>query len=354
MVRTYGYIDILKAFILTIGLISILYPELCFGQENISSVTPTAIKPQTKSIVQNVDQLYQALSKANKNTHGTDIVLEKGTYLLDETLYILADNITLRSASRNPTSVIIQGPSMSASAPVGNLLRVSGKHFTLEGLTLQKAGNHLVQIAGEEDADNPHIRHCILRDAYQQLIKVSTADDDVSSDRGVVEHNLFEYSAGIGPQWYIGGIDAHSTKNWLVQHNVFRNIASPSQQVAQYAIHFWNHSADNTVAHNTIIDCDRGIGFGMKDKPNQRGIIRNNRIEHAKNHHPYADVGIALEDSSHTKVHDNTVTLHHPFRWSIEYRWPSSTNNEIYRNTVNRPIISRNGGQAKVFENNYK
>jgi hypothetical protein len=50
-----------------------------------------------------------------------------------------------------------------------------------------------------------------------------------------------------GPKCYIGGIDVHGGKNWVVRNNVFRSIISPSQTVAEHAIHFWNQAADMVV-----------------------------------------------------------------------------------------------------------
>jgi hypothetical protein len=52
--------------------------------------------------------------------------------------------------------VVISGCGMRKTKRVHNLIRVSAKHFTLDGITLQQAGNHLIQIAGEQNADFPH------------------------------------------------------------------------------------------------------------------------------------------------------------------------------------------------------
>jgi hypothetical protein len=64
------------------------------------------------------------------------------------------------------------------------------------------------------DADNAVIRNCILRDAYEHLVKVSQdpPNPNVTGDGRLIANCLFEYSAGTGPQYYIGGIDAHGAK----------------------------------------------------------------------------------------------------------------------------------------------
>jgi len=242
---------------------------------------------------------------------------------------------------------------MSHTARIGNVIRVAARNFRLSDVTLQKSGFHLIQIAGESDADAPVIRNCILRDAYQQMIKVSSdpAVPGVSSDNGLVENCLFEYTAGIGPQFYIGGIDAHASKNWVVRSNTFRNIVSPRRSVAEFAIHFWDRSANNIVEKNLIVNCDRGIGFGLDGKGNTGGIIRNNMIYHAANAGRFADTGIALTESPGTQVYNNTIVMDHSFPWAIEYRFASTTGVLIANNLTNKAIMSRNGASGVVSKN---
>jgi hypothetical protein len=88
---------------------------------------------------------------------------------------------------------------MSPSSQVKNLIRVSAKNFKISDLTLQKSGWHLLQIAGESDADNVVVRNVIFRDAYEQMLKGSMYPNNYSNttDNGLVENSLFEYSAGI-------------------------------------------------------------------------------------------------------------------------------------------------------------
>lgn len=313
-----------------------------------------SLHAQTTSVtVSNASELQNAVAAANAAGGNRTILLQDGVYGLTDTLYVNAPNVTIAGASGNRQSVTIQGDAMSDTARVGNLLRISASGFQFRDATLQKSGWHLIQIVGEANADSPIIRNCILRDAYQQMIKVSNnpATPTITGDNGLVENCVFEYSAGIGPNYYIGGIDAHGSKNWTVRNNTFRSIISPSGTVAEFAVHFWDGSANNTVERNLIFNCDRGIGFGMDTKPNSAGIIRNNMIYHAANAGQYADTSIALTESPGTQVYNNTIIMDNNFPWGIEYRFTSTSNVLIANNLTNKPITGRDGATATVSKN---
>ncbi|MEZ5591644.1 MAG: right-handed parallel beta-helix repeat-containing protein [Gammaproteobacteria bacterium] len=305
--------------------------------------------------VSTVTQLENAVATANSSGGNTTILMQDGVYTLNDTLYINAPAVTITSQSGNRENVIIQGDAMSSTARVGNVIRVAASSFKLDGITLQKSRWHLIQIAGERNADNPIIRNCIFRDAYEQMLKVSVGNNpsnpSVSSDNGLVENCLFEYSAEIGPQYYIGGIDAHGAKNWTVRNNTFRNIISPSSAVAEFAIHFWNYSANNTIEKNLIMNCDRGIGFGLAGRPNNGGVIRNNMIYHTANKGQFADTAIALTESPNTQVYNNTIFMKNSFPWAIEYRFTSTQNVLIANNLTNKPIQSRDGATGTIAKN---
>ncbi len=303
--------------------------------------------------VGNQSELQRAVISANEFGGNTTIVLGKGVYTLSDTLRITAPYVTLAGSPAARGDTIVQGDGMSDSAHIGVLVRVAGAHFELRDLTLQRSRYHLIQIAGESKADAPLIHNCILRDSYQQMIKVSIsrAHREASSDGGLVENCVFEYTAGIGPQYYIGGIDAHGSKRWTVRGNIFRSIASPSLAIAEFAVHFWDGSADDIVERNLIVNCDRGIGFGLDSGPNHGGIIRNNMIYHASGSGLFADAGIALTNSPGTQVYNNTVFFDNDYPRAIEYRFPQTTGVLIANNLVNRAIAARNGASGIVVHN---
>lgn len=324
-----------------IGLLLALAAPVIFAADN--SVT-----------VRNAEELSKAVTAANAAGGSRTIRLADGTYDLANTLQINAPYISLVGASNNPLKVIVQGDAMAADAKVGNVIRVAASGFLLSGITVQKAGNHLIQIAGESDADGAIIRDCILRDSWEQMVKVSVDPQEpgVSADHGLIENCRFEYTAGIGPQYYIGGVDAHGSQQWTIRGNTFINIKSPEERVAEHAVHFWNGSADNVVEQNIIEDCDRGVGFGLGDAGNQGGVIRHNIIHASvRRAGPAADAGIILESSPNTRVYNNTVFLEHNYPNAIEYRFPATTGVQIYNNLTNRPIRSRDGGEATVQSN---
>ena len=303
--------------------------------------------------VNNESELRSAVATANNSGGNTTILVSDGVYTLTDTLYINAPNVTLSSESGDRANAIIQGDAMSANAKVTNLLRVAGSGFKLNGLTLRRSGWHLIQIVGESNADSPEITNCIMQDAYEQMIKVSIDPNNLStsSDNGLVANCVFEYTSGIGPQYYIGGIDAHGAKNWIIRNNIFRNIISPNTSVAEYAVHFWNTSANNLVEKNLIVNCDRGIGFGLGDRGNSGGVIRNNMIYHAANMGTFADVGVSLENSSGTRVYNNSIFMEHGYPSSIEYRFTGTTNATIANNLTNKAITRRDGASGTTSSN---
>lgn len=306
--------------------------------------------------VSNVAELYQAVQKANRSSKGTDIVIADGHYEVNQRLKFTGSHISLKSMSGVPTSVILSGQGMKYRRTVEVLIDVSGSYISLSGFTLEQSSNHLIQVRAEKNADHFSLSNCVLRDSYEQLLKVSSSkkNDPTFADNGSVKNCLFEYTAGVGPQFYIGGIDAHKSRNWTVSGNTFKNIASPSKHVAEHAIHFWRKSANITVINNTIEDCDRGIGFGLGNTPSNQtkgGLIANNLIKNSNPSHQYTDVGIILEASPDVDIINNRVFIEGNYPNAIEYRFAATKNVMIKDNVTNRSIASRDGAQAELSGN---
>jgi len=296
--------------------------------------------------VSTVNELWDAFNLANNSGGNMTILIEDGTYPVASTSsypYLTAQNLVIRSASGNRDAVILTGQGMQDVSPQTEIiLSLQGNNVVIADLTLRNTGNHAISI----NSDNHIIHNVRIQNTFEQMIKGTSPTS--TNNNTVVQCCLMEYTEGIGPQWYIGGLDIHGGTNWVVRDNFFHDIASPSQAVAEHAVHFWDESSDNIVERNVIVGCDRGVGFGLGNSPNEGGIIRNNMIVNDGSQ-PFHDVGIGLETSPNTLVYNNTV--HIAYQNAIEYRFEATTRGVITNNLTNRPITSRNGGTASLNTN---
>jgi len=124
--------------------------------------------------------------------------------------------------------------------------------------------------------------------------------------------------------------------------------------LAEHAIHMWESESGSghTLERNTIIDCARGIGVGLRDEV-YGAVIRNNTVF---SRHPGSgqhDVGIILERAHDSIVDHNTVFFADPDGYSnaIEIRWGSTANVSVRNNLTNRRIRLRDGADAAMSGN---
>lgn len=339
--------------ILLCSILNITIAQNCnctISQIENNTVAPCDLTIGTIVNVNSVQQFKNAISQANNNGGNMTILIADGTYEVASTAsypYLTASNVVIRSASGNRDAVVLTGGGMRDVLPdTENGIYAVGNNVTIADLTIKEVGNHAIQVIG----DNLFVHNVKIQNTREQMLKGTGGGD--GADNGIVQCCLFEYTAGIGPQFYIGGIDVHKGDNWMVNDNIFKNIASPSEFTAEHAVHFWRTGSNNTVERNVIINCDRGIGFGLGNDVDNGivgGIIRNNMIYNDGNH-PFDDVGIGLEHSPDTKVYNNTIYLA-AYPRAIEYRWAATTNVQITNNLTNQSITSRNGGQATLTTN---
>lgn len=298
--------------------------------------------------VNNYSELKTAVQEINNSGGNKTVLITDGTYNLDNGFWVTGSNVIFRSKSGNRDKVILKGKGMTGG--VSHVFWAVGSNITIADLTIGEVANHAIQVMGESsrNAENLKVHNVRIYNTGEQMLKGS-ADATGGSDNGMVECSLFEYTDKFGPQYYIGGIDVHRGKNWQVSRNTFKNIRSPSGSISEHAIHFWSDSQDILVEKNTIINCDRGIGFGLGDRGTSGGIIKNNMIYNDGTGN-FDDVGIGLENAANAKVFNNTIFHEQSYPNAIEYRF-AGTDAQIYNNLTNKKITERNGGSADLSHN---
>jgi len=310
---------------------------------------PTPAEPGNIVSVQTVNELQNALQQASAQNGNMTILVQPGVYALNTNLRFISDNmadLTIKGATGNRDDVIIKGLGWNNNA-VTHIFNVAADRFTVADMTIGEVYYHPIQVhSNPNDADDFMAVNIRIIDAKEQLFKVS-GGGSLYADRGGIYCSEFEFTQGIAYQFYTGGIDAHRSKDWTIHNNVFKGIRSPESLLAEHAIHFWRECQNNTVTANQISNCDRGIGFGLGDDPNNGnvgGLIMNNFV------HTNRDVGIGLEYSPNTKVYNNTVVTEN-YPHSIEYRFTATTNVQITNNLVTGAIRQRNGASAALTTN---
>ena len=230
------------------------------------------VRGETRRVA-DVEALKGALAAANQAGVPTTLLLADGDYVLDvPALELACTGLVVRGASGNRDAVVVRGPDRGPNAAVGNVFLVSAHDVVIADLTLGHCRYHGIQVRGESpyDVSGLRVHNCHLVDCNEQFIKGSSRDDDpVGATDGQIEFCTFEFTGGWAYQYYTGGIDIHKGVNWVVRDNLFRNLRNRSEQpgIAEHAIHFWKRCPTRpqnvVVERNWIINCDRGIGFGL-------------------------------------------------------------------------------------------
>ncbi len=326
--------------------------------------TPLVLTRGAQRRVTSVAELKTALDAANRARTAATILLTAGTYVLDvPALDVQCPGLVIRSADGNRDTVIVRGPDEGPEATVRNVFLVSANEVVIADLTLGYCRFHGIQVRGESpfDVSGLRVHNCRLVNCNQQFIKGSSSESDpVGATDGVIEQCLFEFTRGWAYQAYTGGIDIHKGVNWIVRDNLFRGIRTTADQsgMAEHAVHFWKRCPTRpqniVVECNWIVNCDRGIGFGLGDAEGgfQGGtsVIRNNMVFNDGTG-PKTDVGIGLEHASGVAIDNNTVVVQN--YWApIEYRFAGSSNVAFRNNLVNRPIQRRDDAPPAPMTNN--
>jgi hypothetical protein len=301
---------------------------------------------------------------------GSTILLANGTYRLRSTLVVSAAGLKIRSASGRPGAVVLDG-----AYATGDLIAVAASDVTVAEVTLTRASYHLVHVVprdGGPTLGRVRLYRLRLIDGAEQFVKVNpNAARSAFVDAGRVECSSFRLTDRGRPHvpsdflpCYTGGIDAHGARGWVVRLNRFENIRC-DRGLAEHAVHFWTGSRGTLVERNTIVDCARGIGFGLGERtdwarryPDQpgpgyighyAGLIRNNVVVATR---PGMDTGIGLEQARGARVYHNTVYAGPGatgYFSSLDYRFPNTVA-DLRNNLVTR-ITARNGATAQLARN---
>ncbi len=304
--------------------------------------------------VSTVSGLEQAIGRANSGGDPT-ILLRDGFYALNGVyLRITRAGITVRSADGDREKVVLDGNYQTTE-----IFQIVASDVTIADLTLKRARDHPIHLiaAADHDVRGVVIDNVHILDPGQQAIKINP--DSARShtvDHGTVRRSRIELTgAGRAFVWdrnnscYTGGVDAHQATGWTIEDNVISGFWC-SGGLAEHGVHFWSDSRDTLVQRNLIVDCDRGIGFGLGTSGHHGGIIRNNMIYHPGDH-GVSDVGIGLESAPGARVCNNTIFFAHSYPNAIEYRFTATTDVLIANNLTNRAITGRNNATADLQAN---
>ena len=323
---------------------------------DLPSAAPPLPAPTGKIVrVGTAQQLQQLMPRL---TSDTTVMLEKGVYKLIVSVRIRAGlkNITLRGATGNPDDVQLVGLGMKApnegNVPHGIMVEAAD-NVTIADLTVKDVFNH--PIIFNQSGKNVRVYHCRLVDAGEQFIK-SNRLQGVGVANGIVEYCTMEYT-NQGKSDYTNGVDVHGGTNWIIRHNLFKNIRSPNGKLAGPAILMWNNTLNTLVEGNTFIDCTRGITLGLQQRSvttpgkfdHVGGIIRNNVFYRSAT--MPGDVGIYVGDCPDAQIYHNTVLMNGTYESAIEYRFKATTNCQIKHNLTDAPITPRAGASGEVAAN---
>jgi hypothetical protein len=303
-------------------------------------------------------ELKTALAAANAAAEPATILLADNTYVLDiPALHVTCPGLIIRSAGGDRDRVVIRGPDEGPNATAAHIFLISADDVTLADMTFGYCRYHGVQIQGESphDVSGTHISNCRIVNCNEQFIKGSSSEaDPVGATDGIIEYCWFEFTGGRAYQYYTGGIDIHKGVNWIVRDNRFLSIRTPIGEagIAEHAIHFWKRCPTLpqhvVVERNWILNCDRGIGFGLgglESGHNGGGSFIRNNLVYNDGAGAQTDVGIGLENADDVRVENNTVYI--PTYWApMEYRFAGSSNLLFRNNLVNSPIQARDGAPA--------
>jgi hypothetical protein len=290
---------------------------------------------------------------------GTTILLNDGYYDMSGgdsgyRLQFNTPNVTLRSLSGNREAVVLDG-----GYSTNELISIHASGVVIADITLMRAYDHPIHISGPDTPiDGILIHNVHIIDPGQQAIKVNPVG------AGTVDNSTLQCShieltdvgrPNIRDGCYTGGLDAHAATGWRVWRNFIEGFWCATG-LSEHGIHMWKLCEDTIVEENVVVDCARGIGFGLGSGAEGHigGVIRNNFIAAADpglfGSPDGFDTGIGLWGANDAEVYHNTVaSTVTPRSSSIEWRF-IDTGVTLANNLTTDQILNR-GGPATLITN---
>jgi len=310
---------------------------------------PPPVGPTIERYPADADNLRATIAGA---APGTTILLHDGFYDMSggdsiHRLVFSNPGLTLRSFSGDREGVILDGGYVT-----GELLSIQASDTTIADISLRRAYYHPIHASGPDlPISNVLIHNVHIIDPGEQAVKVNPVGAG-TVDQSTLECSHLELTDAGRPfirnNCYTGGLDAHAATGWLVRRNRIEGFWCDTG-LSEHGIHMWRQCQDTVVEENLIIDCARGIGFGLGPGADGHtgGVIRNNFVA-AGDPGLFAspsgfDSGISLWGAEGAQAYHNTVasTLA-PSASSIEWRY-ISTSVTLANNLVTDRIWDRGG-----------
>jgi len=306
------------------------------------------------------DQLRGVVASAST---GTTILLADGVYDLGggdaiHRLVFGTPGVTLRSASGDRDAVVLDG-----GYGTHELISVYASDVVIADLTLRRAYDHPVHVTGPGAPISGVVLHNLrIEDPGQQAVKINPDGSGAGTAHGGVVRcsEIVLTDAGrsqVRDDCYTGGIDAHAAASWHLHDLRIEGFWCP-EGLSEHGVHFWRASADTLVERVAVLDCARGIGFGLGSSSadgHSGGIIRNCTVAAADpllDASEYGfDTGVGLESAPGAAVlHVTVASAFAPRSSSVEWRWPS-TSVEIANVLATDRLLPRDGATAILAGN---
>ncbi len=309
--------------------------------------------------VTNVDEWLRTIERT---ADGTTILLADGHYQVTRPAVLTGKKrITIRSASSDPSKVVLSGRGWDSAAKNDDILHIGRcESITVADLTFADCRSYAIKVEAENGPRDVHIYNCRFRDIGVRAIKGSAGKDpNVRAVKGSVRYCQFENTKVPPADWLFGGdyisaIDMMALEDWTFSDNVFRNIKGRNGG-GRAAIFIWVRSRGVVVERNLIVNCDRGIAFGNPGQSTANSVgeqlvyvadstIRNNFIAGG------SDCGIELWYARGLKIYHNSIWR--PERnWNRGIRVGSGTTQADIANNLVHGEIRVEGGEAKLRNN---